>query len=146
MAHSLTLLATRWSEHQAELIALRHDVFIVEQHVPVTEEVDEKDLLAQHFLVLSENTAVACARWIELPDNVVKIGRFAVRKPWRNNGIGRRLLQFILEQARMAHKTCATLDAQTSAIGFYQKQNFVCCSDTFMDAGIPHQTMQLPLK
>ncbi len=145
MVAELTILAVNWNEYRTQLTALRHEVFILEQHVPVTEEIDEKDPTAQHFIVLAKNVTVGCARWIDLPDGSIKIGRFAVLKACRNKRIGQRLLQFILTQARLLRKNYVVLDAQVSAIGFYQKNQFTCCGDIFIDAGIPHKKMYLQL-
>ena len=69
------------------------------------------------------------------------VGRMAVLKPWRHQGVGRAMLGELLSYAKQQNITQVELNAQTSAIPFYEKQGFEITSDVFMEAGIPHQTM-----
>jgi predicted GNAT family N-acyltransferase len=71
------------------------------------------------------------------------IGRMAVLKSWRSQGVGSAILQTMLNIARQQGYPCVTLDAQTHAIPFYQRFGFEVSSDEFMDAGIPHKQMRL---
>jgi predicted GNAT family N-acyltransferase len=73
-----------------------------------------------------------------LPDG--HIGRMAVLADWRGKGVGRALLERLLEEARL--QSCAlALHAQTHASGFYRRFGFVEEGPEFMEAGIPHRTM-----
>ncbi|MDH5767324.1 MAG: GNAT family N-acetyltransferase, partial [Gammaproteobacteria bacterium] len=72
-----------------------------------------------------------------------QIGRMAVLKEWRNQGVGKLLLDALLNYAKKSAYPEIYLHAQLTAIPFYEKSGFIIHSDEFMDAGIPHKTMIL---
>jgi predicted GNAT family N-acyltransferase len=131
-------IETDWSKHQNELTAIRSKVFIEEQKVPVELEVDEHDPDAIHFLVMNEDKQfIGTARLL----NDGHIGRLAVLKEYRNQGIGTKLLSDILYKAEQMNITRVFLNAQVDAEKFYKNHGFVSQGEVFMDAGIPHIKM-----
>lgn len=131
-------IETDWSKHQNELTAIRSKVFIEEQKVPVELEVDEHDPDAIHFLVMNEDKQfIGTARLL----NDGHIGRLAVLKEYRNQGIGTKLLSDILYKAEQLNITRVFLNAQVDAEKFYKNHGFVSKGEVFMDAGIPHIKM-----
>ncbi|MFC4526538.1 GNAT family N-acetyltransferase [Dyella halodurans] len=132
----------RASECQA-LCDLRREVFLVEHRLPEALERDELDTVSVHLLARDgQGEAIGCARLT--PQG--KIGRVAVRQPWRNQGVGAALLRELVTRARTQGQTQVTLDAQIAAIAFYQREGFVAVGDRFEDAGLIHQTMRLELE
>jgi predicted GNAT family N-acyltransferase len=128
-----------WPAERAELLAVRYAVFVEEQGVPLALELDGKDAAARHLLVRSrDGRPIATGRL--LPEG--QIGRMAVLPDWRGRGIGRQLLEALLQQARARQLPTVFLHAQVGALGFYQAAGFVAEGETFMDAGIPHRTMR----
>jgi len=75
----------------------------------------------------------------------VKIGRMAVLAERRRAGVGRRVLEFLVEHARQRGFRRAVLDAQLHAEGFYLKQGFTPVGDVFEEAGILHRRMERAL-
>lgn len=137
-----TLHHTTWANNKTELALVRRAVFMVEQCVPEELEWDEHDEACHHILVTdNHNNPVATGR---IKPNG-HIGRMAVLKPWRNQGIGSAVLNALLEYAIKNKIHNVHLHAQTSAIPFYEKHGFVISSEEFMDAGIPHKTMNRDL-
>lgn len=134
-----TLHHTTWDKNKSELAHVRRRVFIEEQHVPEELEWDEYDATCHHILVCDDNNTPIATGRIK-PDG--HIGRIAVLKSWRNQGIGSAVLTALLEYATTHDMRKVYLHAQTTAISFYEKHGFVVWSDEFMDAGIPHKTMQ----
>jgi predicted GNAT family N-acyltransferase len=124
--------------------ALRRRVFIEEQHVPEEIELDADDARAFHVLALEDERPVGCGRMLEHGD-YVKIGRMAVLAERRGMGVGRQVLEFLVEQARRRGFRRAVLDAQLHAEGFYLKQGFTPVGDVFEEAGIMHRRMQRAL-
>lgn len=127
------------------MYALRRLVFIKEQNVPDDEEWDGRD--AESVQLLIENIAgelVATGRLIvEGTDaNTGRIGRMAVRKEYRGQGLGAMLMQAFIERSHYLGMHKLVLDAQVHAIPFYEKFAFVVVSEIFLDAGIEHQRMQ----
>ncbi|MEJ2214307.1 MAG: GNAT family N-acetyltransferase [Gammaproteobacteria bacterium] len=134
----MRILETDWSSHHDILTDIRSKVFIDEQQVPADLEIDEHDSEAIHFLVLSEDKQfIATARLL----NDGHIGRIAVLKEYRNQGIGTKLLSDILCKAEQLNLTKVFLNAQVNAEKFYENHGFVSEGEIFMDAGIPHIKM-----
>jgi len=140
---SFTVRIATWQEDSHELRAIRETVFILEQHVPIELEWDGLDVDCLHVLAASSaGESIGTARL--LPDG--HIGRMAVLKEWRGRGVGSALLQLLLAETRKCQVRQAVLNAQTSAAGFYAKFGFQTVGEEFMDAGIPHVKMVLPLQ
>lgn len=121
---------------------LRHEVFVLGQDVPEAREQDGQDDACQHVLARdAAGVAIGCGR-IDAHD---KIGRMAVRAPWRGRGVGAALLRELIAVAHARGADRVQLAAQVSALGFYQRAGFTVCGEEFMDAGMPHRMMQLAL-
>lgn len=129
-----------WSTHKAALSAIRKLVFIQEQQVPPSLEWDQLDVEATHLIGYDgQDQAIACARII----NNGSIGRMAVKKENRSQGVGTALLNKAIAYCKGQGFKVVTLSAQTHAIAFYEKAGFTVCSDAYLDANIPHVDMQL---
>jgi len=144
-------------ETQAQLDlckSLRWTVFVEEQNVPPSLEHDEHDRLPAsgetrapvHALATlhTDGRDVPCGagRFIWKSDSVAKLQRMAVIDDARGLGVGRALLAFLEGEARKAGAKSFTLGAQTHASGFYEKAGYKVVSPVFLDAGIPHVTME----
>lgn len=129
-----------WHTHAAQLKAVRQQVFIIEQQVPIALEWDEQDEAAQHILALNHaHEPVGCARLLANGS----IGRMAVLKAWRGCGIGTALLDMAVAIHLQQGAQTIQLSAQMHAIPFYEKAGFVVCSQPYLDANIMHVDMQL---
>lgn len=139
-AHPLaTVQVDRWDAVCDEARAVRHDVFIIEQNVPVEQEWDDYDAQSWHALARdASGRAVATGRL--LPDG--HIGRMAVRKEARGTGIGARVLEALIDKARALGYTQLILNAQIHAIPFYARAGFMPEGEAFEEVGIPHRTMR----
>ncbi len=120
--------------------AIRRAVFIEEQHVPEEEEMDAEDADAFHALALDGQRPVGCGRMVS-HDGYVKIGRMAVLRERRGQGIGRSILEFLMGHAKRQGFGRAVLHAQLTAEGFYLKNGYIPEGEVFEEAGIPHQRM-----
>jgi predicted GNAT family N-acyltransferase len=131
-----------WPEAKPLARGVRERVFIEEQKVPRELEWDEWDDRCDHALALdAAGNALGTARL--LPDG--RIGRMAVLKEWRGQGVGAALMQAMLGQARRRSMGRITLHAQTRAAGFYRRFGFSARGGEFLEAGIPHVEMTLDL-
>lgn len=127
-----------WTTESESAREIRQKVFVEEQQVPVELEWDEDDMVATHFVAWHNNKAVATARILD--DG--HIGRMAVLREWRGQGLGKAMLAQCEEWAYQQGLKEVFLHAQISAIDFYKPQGYRIISDEFMDAGIPHRTMK----
>jgi tRNA(Arg) A34 adenosine deaminase TadA/predicted GNAT family N-acyltransferase len=127
-----------WPDDMATLKAIRFEVFVDEQKVPADEEVDAHDPLSIHAIAWANGVAAGCGRL--LPDG--HIGRMAVRKAFRGQGVGALVLQHLMARARQRGDRDVVLSAQTHAIGFYEKFGFVAEGGEYLDCNIPHRDMR----
>jgi len=137
------VFSVRRSEWLVESTALRNirtAVFVIEQQVPEDEEWDDMDPLCVHALAVdARGTAIGTGRLT--PDG--KIGRMAVLKDWRGQGVGKALLQFLVQVARERGLPECYMNAQSHALPFYARHGFQVYGEEFMEAGIPHRCMRL---
>lgn len=128
-----------WSDLRDLACAIRFEVFVEEQKVPIAEELDAIDPECLHALAFShQGVAVATGRL--LPDG--HIGRMAVRFTERKKGVGAAVLQALVEAAEQRGFKEVVLGAQLHARGFYLKQGFVEFGEVFLDANIEHVMMR----
>lgn len=128
-----------WEKDTAALQSVRTQVFVDEQKVPLDMEWDGLDEHCIHALAFAGREAIGTGRLT--PDG--HIGRMAVLADWRGAGVGTELLLKLMEAAKARGDTHCELNAQVSAIGFYEHFGFQAEGDTFLDAGIVHRRMRL---
>ncbi len=129
-----------WSDKQAELTSVRRAVFIEEQNVPESIELDARDPHCHHVLACDK---AGCPIGTARIDTNGKIGRMAVLREYRGVGVGREMLRVIMDCGRANGITDFYLWAQISAVGFYKKMGFKPSGDEFEEAGITHINMRL---
>ena len=131
-----------WQQDQQQLIALRTEVFVDEQKVPVDMEIDGMDPQCLHVKAVdTQGNIVGTARL--LPNQYV--GRMCVQHSHRNQGVGGSMLQYFIDYARQNRLPALMLNAQTSAQSFYQAYGFKADSKIFIEADIEHIHMTLHL-
>lgn len=135
------LITADYQRHQAQIIAVREAVFIIEQGVPVELEVDEQDPLSHHVLLFYQQQAIATGRLTPTGH----IGRLSVLKPFRQQGYGSQLIKKLEQLALQLNLSQVKLGAQIQAIAFYEKLGYRAYGDIFMDAGIAHRMMKKAL-
>lgn len=125
---------------------VRRKVFVEEQQCPPEEEWDEYDAVATHFAALDdEGRAIGSARLV-CHGEAGKVGRMAVLREWRGQGVGQALLEATLEEARRLGLKWVYLHAQTHAEGFYSRFGFQPEGELFQEAGIEHVRMSRRLE
>ena len=129
-----------WSDRQSDLTSIRRAVFVEEQNVPESIELDGKDSVCYHVLASDgHGRPIGTARMAQ--DG--KIGRMAVLREYRRQGVGRRMLQAIMDVGRSKGITDFHLSAQIGAVGFYEKMGFEPFGEPFEEAGIKHVHMRI---
>ncbi len=131
-----------WNALATDARHVREQVFINEQKVPMALEWDEHDAVSRH-VVAYDGSGAAVGTGRLLADG--HIGRMAVLPEWRGKGVGRALLERLLESAQVARQQHLVLHAQAHAEGFYRRLGFEKTGETFIEAGIPHVLMQRSL-
>jgi predicted GNAT family N-acyltransferase len=136
-----------WLEARDAAYAIRYAVFIEEQGISADLEIDDYDSIAEHALAYVDGQCVATARIYLDQQNPskAKIGRMAVLKDFRGQGIGTALLGEAIRAGMMQGASVFELHAQQNAVPFYAKLQFKPDGAIFDEVGIPHQCMRLVL-
>ena len=142
MENNLKIEIVKWIDSLSQLKNIREKVFIQEQKVTPQLEWDGMDEKAIHFLVFNDKAAIGCARAIVIKDHM-QLGRMAVLKEYRGQGIGSALLEKAMTIAKLNQLSAIYISAQCHAINFYKKFGFEVKSDIYLDAEIPHRDMTL---
>ena len=127
--------------------ALRIEVFVREQKVPMELELDEKDHSENtvHIGYFSDDKLIGVARLIDLDKNIIHIGRVAIDKEYRGKGIGRKLIVGCETTAKniLKREIIIELSAQIQAEKFYESLGYNRVNDKiYLDAGIEHVDMR----
>lgn len=131
-----------WKTLGHDASRVRYEVFVIEQNVPVDIELDVHDAECIHAVAYDESDRpVGTGRL--LPD--AHIGRMAVSQAYRGQGVGSLLLDQLIHEARRRGYAQVVLSAQTHALPFYERHGFIAEGPLYMDAGIEHRLMRLPL-
>ena len=132
-----------WPLMQASSQSVRTAVFVHEQGIAPEDEWDADDATSLHAVLFDLNgQALGNARLLQPSANMAKVGRMAVLRDVRGRGLGARLLQALLLEARNKE---VRLSAQRTAEGFYASHGFVVTGEPFDEVGIPHVEMRLSL-
>ena len=124
-------------------LRLRWTVFVEEQGVRPSDELDEHDHAdAVHALAVLDRVPCGAGRFIFVERGVAKIQRMAVVDDVRGRGVGKALLDFLEQEAGRRGASRLTLWAQVRARPFYEKAGYAPVGGEFDDGtGIPHQRM-----
>ncbi|MBU3617067.1 GNAT family N-acetyltransferase [Polynucleobacter sp. JS-Polo-80-F4] len=134
-----------WKEAETGAFLVRQEVFIQEQRVPAELELDEFDPLAAHALAYLDGSCIGTGRLVDLGKGQAQIGRMAVLAPFRNQGIGKQILETLITLAKVQEAKSIILHSQVIAIPFYEKLGFQAQGSIYEEAGIPHRNMILLL-
>jgi len=140
----LDIVVARSERERAAVFVLRGAVFVAEQGVPVEEEWDERDAVADHFLALRDGVPAGTGRLVVHGDEGV-LGRLAVLRRFRGAGVGAALVAAIEERAVRRGLVAVELHAQTHALGFYERLGYTAYGPEFEEAGIAHRSMRKEL-
>ena len=143
------ITAKRFNELSLEelygILRVRSEVFVTGQKCLYVDP-DGKDLDSVQVFASERDRIIGCLRIYGKEPGVLQIGRVAVIESQRGRGIGKQMMwQAIDYITENLLEEKIYLEAQTYAIGFYEKLGFKVISDEFLDEGIPHKGMELIL-
>lgn len=127
-----------------DLIALRIEVFIIEQNCPY-QELDGLDKDADHLIVRSDEKIIATARLLKpgivYPETA--IGRVVTAPQFRHLKLGHLIMKSVLTYlVNEKHENAARLSAQSHLVNYYGKHGFVSTGKEYLEDGIPHTEMR----
>ena len=129
-------------EEKEDAFSVRRKVFVEEQGVPLSLELDELDNTSSHFVVYNENVPIGAGRIRESNAGIGKVERVCILPEFRGKHLGKSIMQSLEDHAAVQNFEKVVLNAQSQAIPFYERIGYVITSPEFMDADIPHRTME----
>ncbi len=134
----------RGEDEMAAVLALRREVFCIEQGVPEHEELDGRDDEALHLVAIAGGELLGTCRLL-LVGSTAQFSRLAVKRSARRRGIASALLSAADEESRAAGARRLVLHAQTYARELYDRAGYRARGRVFVEAGIEHIAMEKPL-
>ncbi|MCF6189258.1 MAG: GNAT family N-acetyltransferase [Cocleimonas sp.] len=128
-------------EYGPDIIHIRTAVFIDEQGIDSKLDFDGLDEVATHVLVIADDVSTGTGRILK--DG--HIGRIAVLKYARKEGVGAMVMDALITVAKERGYKRVYLGSQLPAKSFYEKLGFKTCGEAFMDAGLQHVEMEMIL-
>lgn len=128
-------------EHNfADARDIREEVFVQEQGF--TNEFDEIDEFCTHVTLYADDVLAGCARvYAKEKSETLHIGRIALRKSFRNLGLGRILVESCERYGRKQGYCKFILDAQCRMQGFYETLGYRVEGKVHMDEHVWHVQM-----
>lgn len=132
-----------------DILSIRKEVFIIEQQVPkdIEYEINENERI--HCCLYLGNELIAYGRIVlpyeharkALNIKCVRVGRVCVRKKYRYQGYGRKIMNFIESNLKKWGISKIEVHAQLQAKEFYLSLGYLINGDIFSEAGIEHIEM-----
>jgi predicted GNAT family N-acyltransferase len=128
-------------QEREDAFAVRVAVFVGEQGIPRSEELDDFDASATHCVAYDDADKPCGAGRLLLFDEYAKVGRMAVLASHRKLGAGAAVLAALEREAAAHGIAVIKLSAQLHARGFYERCGYTAHGDIYDDVGIPHIDM-----
>ena len=74
-----------------------------------------------------------------------RLRKFATNADFQNQGIGSKMLEFIIQSLKSKEVGYFWCDARESALDFYKRFDMKTCSDRFYKADVPYFKMEVAL-
>lgn len=130
--------------HSDEMM-IRNRVFQDEQGFEDEfDEIDENNR-AKHMVIYKNGEPIATCRFFKINDEY-KIGRIAVVKEYRGQGIGKMIVRCAEEKVYELGGRELSLSSQVRVQGFYEKLGYVAEGEIYMDQMCPHIKMRKKLE
>ena len=139
---NLKIQLVKTKKEYEDILEIRKKVFVEEQNVPFNIEIEHEED-SRHVICFIDQLAVGTGRWRKTK-NGIKLERFAVLTDFRNKGIGKEIVNFILSE--ISSNNTIYLHAQEAVVNFYKKLGFKVSGKKFYEADILHSKMIYSLK
>jgi predicted GNAT family N-acyltransferase len=127
-----------------QVFHIRIEVFVKEQKCLPSEEFDDLDAQARHFLLLIDEQSVATGRFRKT-EKGIKIERIATLENFRGKGFASIIIQHMIKEAKnqFPDNQYFYLHSQQTVMPLYAALGFKPYGETFIEADIVHQAMEL---
>jgi ElaA protein len=131
----------RTSRELEAAMALRYEVFCLEQGVPVHEERDGRDGEGLHLIAIDKDQLLGTCRLVFV-GSTVQFSRLAVLRTARRHGVATALLEAADSETLARGANRLVLHAQTYARALYEACGYLPRGREFFEAGIEHVAME----
>ena len=134
--------------NSSELISkaqtIRNQVFVLEQNIPQSLDLDGLDESSSHALATKEDTLLATARLTPDDYGNAVIARVAVVKEYRGSGIASKIVKALISHAREIDVNSIEIHAHEYLRAYYEKFGFEYIQD--VDIVGEHQLIEMRLQ
>lgn len=123
-----------------EVFRIRDEVFVHEQRLTNDARHDPDDRSSIHYLAWRDDRPLGTGR-LTLHGREAQVAWVAVRPEARGSGLGKAVMEAIIERAERDGAAYIVLNAQDHAITFYERLGFEVVGPEFTMGGIGHQVM-----
>ncbi|MEA2367257.1 MAG: hypothetical protein QOI32_2769 [Thermoleophilaceae bacterium] len=131
----------RSDDELAAALALRSRVFCGEQGVSFEADQDGRDDEATHIVAVEDEVVVGTCRLL-FRSNMARLGRLAVERERRGDGVAASILREADRVAVEAGAESIALHAQTYALALYENAGYAEYGPPFVEEGIEHVAME----
>jgi len=131
----------RTDEEVADALVLRERVFCGEQGVSFESDQDGRDPEATHIVAVEDGAVIGTCRLV-FRGPVARLGRLAVERERRGDGVAAAILEQADRTASEAGAEAIALHAQTYAQALYERAGYEESGPTFVEEGIEHVAME----
>jgi predicted GNAT family N-acyltransferase len=122
-------------------LALRERIFCGEQGVSLEADQDGRDHEATHIVAVDDGVVIGTCRLL-FRKRVARLGRLAVERDRRGDGVGGEILREADRIAVDGGAESIALHAQTYAQTLYERAGYEPYGPTFVEEGIEHVAME----
>jgi predicted GNAT family N-acyltransferase len=125
----------------AAALDLRERIFCGEQGVSLEADQDGRDPEATHIVAVDDGVVIGTCRLL-FRGRVARLGRLAVQRDRRGDGVGAEILREADRLAAEGGAESIALHAQTYAQALYERAGYRPYGPTFVEEGIEHVAME----
>lgn len=137
----------QFNSYYIQVINLRINLFFknFENAIELINDTDENT--SKHIVCIDNENVIGTGR-LTIRNSIGIISQIAVSKPHQHQGIGKEILNILINECKKQNENKIMLSARETAVSFYKKFKFESVGTIYPSrkTGIPHQNMQLILK
>lgn len=132
------------NEHEKALCyKIRYEVFTKGQGIAHELDDDGLNPESEHAIMYKDNEVVGCAR-IRYVQDYMKLERIAVLEKVRGQGLGKKLMEFLIKYSKTKNIKGIMMSAQQYLEKFYKEFGFITQGKPYIEVGVPHVKMYRP--
>lgn len=125
-----------------QTVQLRREVLRWPLGLEFTEEQLAAESTDVHLGAFDDGRCVGCLVLTPIGDDTYKMRQVAVSPNRQGTGVGRAMVEWSEEYARLQGRPWIKLNARDTAVPFYERLGYAIEGEPFEEVGIPHRAMR----